>query len=100
MCYVVLTPAVSCLERIIPELEACLDDSPDGKLTTDLAWTALKPVIRELRLKSNSQLLMPMRHALTGRRVSAVPGRDRSLVTRLGTHGLTQYRKDPVCRPS
>ncbi|KAK4688868.1 glutamyl-tRNA synthetase, partial [Tremellales sp. Uapishka_1] len=58
----------------------------NSELTEDLVWDAIHEVVQEVRLRKKSDLITPMRHALTGRRagpsipnIVAVLGADRSL---------------------
>jgi hypothetical protein len=63
---------VSVIENVIAELQARLADSgPDTEVDIDLAWRAIHAVVREMGIKK-SELLSPMRHALTARQVSLI----------------------------
>lgn len=51
------------------ELEKRLSEGT-GVLTEDFGWAAINSVLRENQVQARMELLTPMRHALTGRRVS------------------------------
>ena len=55
------------IEEVVQELKDRLaDEGPDTEIDIDLAWRAIHAVVRKLDLKK-SELLTPMRHALTAR---------------------------------
>jgi hypothetical protein len=77
-----LTRTVSVLEEVIAEIEARIEDEGHGtEIDIDLAWRAIHAVVRRMELKK-SELLTPMRHALTARQVS--PDFNLLLCTRCG----------------
>ena len=64
---------MSVIEAVISELKVRLaEEGPEAEVDIDLAWRAIHAVVRDQDLKK-SELLTPMRHALTARQVSAGP---------------------------
>jgi hypothetical protein len=60
---------VEMIEHFKTELERTLPRQ-GGEMTEGLGWQAINTVLKEQMPKSRADLLAPMRHALTGRRVS------------------------------
>lgn len=57
--------SVEIIETVLPVLDAHLESSP--KLTEEIAWKVADEVTDTLRLRARSEVMKPMRHALTGR---------------------------------
>ena len=74
--------AVDVLDAVIPLLwtrfESLAEETGNpNAINEDVIWDVANQVTSDLGLKQRSQVMTPMRHALTGRRVSA----SRRLVT-------------------
>lgn len=61
--------SVELIEAVVRELDARLAQSK-GIMSEDLGWAAINTVLREKNVQSRVELLTPIRHALTGRKVS------------------------------
>lgn len=69
-CYTSIDIPVELVEAVVQELRNQLSVSRD-EMTEDHGWSAINTVLQDRRVKSRVELLTPMRHALTGRRVSS-----------------------------
>ena len=62
-------------------MHALADSKGDHRclaMDENVGWTAVNDVVDRLRLRKRSELMAPMRHALTGRRVRGVSSSKRS----------------------
>jgi hypothetical protein len=48
---------------------AALEESKTQALDTDALWDIIKSVVADLRIKRRSEIMLQMRHALTGQKV-------------------------------
>jgi hypothetical protein len=59
------------IEHVVIELERLLSQN-SRTMTEALTWDAINNVLRDQKVQNRVELLTPMRHALTGRRVSGL----------------------------
>lgn len=57
------------METVIQELEAATERN--SELDADLCWEVLNTAVAKLGMKRKSDLMLPVRHALTARKVSS-----------------------------
>lgn len=72
-------------------------------LDEDLVWDAIHTTVDKLGLRRKSELILPMRHALTGRlvRINHPASAERMLALYRRSCRLTMFRrKDRACRVS
>jgi glutamyl-tRNA synthetase len=70
--------AVANVEAVLALLE---DAASKGPLTTDTVWDAVRDVVKEHKLKARSEVMLQLRHALTGQKVC--PGNQQPMSARL-----------------
>jgi len=58
--------AVANLEAVLTLLE---DAGSEGPITADTVWDAVREVVKERKLKARSEIMLQLRHALTGQKV-------------------------------
>jgi hypothetical protein len=68
-------PLVTALEAFIPavrlRLESLIEELGDPEaINEDIIWDVANEVTSQLGLRARSELMTPLRHALTGRKVS------------------------------
>lgn len=54
---------------VLEELETIIRSNPGVPLDEDMCWDAIHSALDILKIKRKSDLTLPLRHALTGRKV-------------------------------
>jgi hypothetical protein len=60
---------VDSVGTVLTELEARIEANPSRPLDEDTCWDAIHAALDQLNIRRKSDLTLPLRHALTGRKV-------------------------------
>lgn len=94
---------VAVLEACLPLLRERLDGLAEevgrpSAINEDVIWDVANQVTSDLALKARSEVMTPLRHALTGRKASAVSDWSANLLTPSERAECTDYHGHSRCR--